>query len=393
VQTVQGISSMTPFIVSQATAANLNATVAGTGTFATQSAITAASGSIASGAIASGAVASGAIASGAYAAGSIASGAAVSGAFADGSLVTLGAKADAKSTATDTTAVTIMQVMKEISAMEQAPVSRAVTNAGTFATQSAITAASGSIASGAVASGAFASGSVASGAFASGSLAAGSMVDLLTMRAPIGGTTSSPADVLVGGCQYNSGAQTYTTGDSGAIQCTINGYPIVQVNNTNANITPADTASNPTTTSPIVGFNEVWNGSTWDRMPGSAAAGATVSPASTYVSGKLISSLVKGTTAAMTGTTSTQLLAAVSGKVIYVMNVDCVNSSTTATLVTLQDGSAGTALGTVAAAASGGGHAIHATFPETWTTSGNGLYVADVTTGASVICTASGFAQ
>jgi hypothetical protein len=56
---------------------------------------------------------------------------------ADASNVTLGAKADAKSTATDTTAVTLMQVLKEISAMEQAPASRAVTNAGTFAVQDA----------------------------------------------------------------------------------------------------------------------------------------------------------------------------------------------------------------------------------------------------------------
>lgn len=40
---------------------------------------------------------------------------------ADGSDVTLGAKADAKSTATDTTAITVMQVLKEISAMAQAP--------------------------------------------------------------------------------------------------------------------------------------------------------------------------------------------------------------------------------------------------------------------------------
>ena len=55
--TVQGAASMTPLLatVSQGTAANLNATVVGTGTFATQSAITAASGSIASGALASGA--------------------------------------------------------------------------------------------------------------------------------------------------------------------------------------------------------------------------------------------------------------------------------------------------------------------------------------------------
>lgn len=58
---------------------------------------------------------------------------------ADGADVTQGSKADAKSTATDTTPVTLMQVAKEISAMEQAPASRAVTNAGTFATQSILT--------------------------------------------------------------------------------------------------------------------------------------------------------------------------------------------------------------------------------------------------------------
>jgi len=58
--------------------------------------------------------------------------------IADGSDTTLGSKADAKSTATDTTAVTVMQVLKEISYMEQNPASRAVTNAGTFAVQATI---------------------------------------------------------------------------------------------------------------------------------------------------------------------------------------------------------------------------------------------------------------
>lgn len=61
----------------------------------------------------------------------------VASTVADGANVTLGAKADAKSTATDTTAVTFMQVLKEISFMEQTPASRAVTNAGTFAVQAA----------------------------------------------------------------------------------------------------------------------------------------------------------------------------------------------------------------------------------------------------------------
>jgi hypothetical protein len=54
---------------------------------------------------------------------------------ADGANVTLGAKADAKSTATDTTPITAMSVLKQISASVQAPPSQAVTNAGTFAAQ------------------------------------------------------------------------------------------------------------------------------------------------------------------------------------------------------------------------------------------------------------------
>ena len=77
------------------------------------------SGQIKSGAIASGAVASGAIASGAVASGAIASGALASGSVADGAMVTLGAKADAKSAATDATAITAMQVLKQVSASVQ----------------------------------------------------------------------------------------------------------------------------------------------------------------------------------------------------------------------------------------------------------------------------------
>jgi hypothetical protein len=98
------------------------------------------------------------IASAQVASGAFASGAFASGAISDGAEVTLGAKADAASTATDTTPVTVMQVLKEISAKEQTPASRAVT--GTFyqATQPA------SLASAQVASGAYAAGSLATGA-------------------------------------------------------------------------------------------------------------------------------------------------------------------------------------------------------------------------------------
>ncbi len=53
----------------------------------------------------------------------------------DGADVTIGAKADAKNTATDTTAVSVMSVLKQISASVQAPPSQAVTNTGTFVVQ------------------------------------------------------------------------------------------------------------------------------------------------------------------------------------------------------------------------------------------------------------------
>lgn len=93
--------------------------------------------------VASGQVASGAVASGAYASGSI----------SDGAMVTLGAKADAKSTATDTTAITAMQVLKEISAVTQAvppPISGgtlasgAITSAMTGTTSTSLIAATAS---------------------------------------------------------------------------------------------------------------------------------------------------------------------------------------------------------------------------------------------------------
>ncbi len=75
---------------------------------------------------------------------SAASGAFASGSVSDGAVVTLGSKADARDAHTDSTPITAMQVLKEISYMAQNPAVVAVTNAGTFAVQdqhvSAITA-------------------------------------------------------------------------------------------------------------------------------------------------------------------------------------------------------------------------------------------------------------
>lgn len=85
------------------------------GTPAVTGAVTVASGGVASGAVASGAVASGAVASGAVASGAIASGAVASGAVVDGALVTIGAKADNRNAATDTTAISVVSILKQIS--------------------------------------------------------------------------------------------------------------------------------------------------------------------------------------------------------------------------------------------------------------------------------------
>lgn len=167
------------------------------GTFATQSAITAASGSIASGAIASGAVASGAF---------------VSGSIADGAEVTIGAKADAKNAATDTTAITIMQVLKEISSLEQAPASRAVTNAGTFAVQATLQA-----------SGSTAIGKVDPNTIATWGLAAASQ------------NVAAPTNGWLGLCQFTTSPTTISTTNVSPIQCDNANNVLVKVSNTNAN--------------------------------------------------------------------------------------------------------------------------------------------------------------
>lgn len=119
--------------------------------------------------------------------------------IADGAAVTIGAKADNKSTATDTTAISLISIMKEISFMEQNPASRAVTNVGTFATQSAITAAASSIAAGA-----FVSGSILSGALASGAISNGADVAEGTTTVDRCTTTDTTACTVVGLLKQNN---------------------------------------------------------------------------------------------------------------------------------------------------------------------------------------------
>lgn len=128
---IAGSISNTTFAATQGTSPWV---VSNGGTFATQSAITAASGSIASGAVSSGAFASGSVASGA-----IASGACAVGCIADGGDTTLGTKTDAKSASTDGTSTSVVSILKEISAFAQVPASQGPVTAGTAATASLLT--------------------------------------------------------------------------------------------------------------------------------------------------------------------------------------------------------------------------------------------------------------
>lgn len=232
---------------------------------------------------------------------------AASGDLADGAIATLGTKADAKSTATDTTSITIMQVLKQISASIQAAASslagtltvasHAVTNAGTFAVQAAT------------------AGDVASGSSDSGN----------PVKLGFVGKSSEPTAV--------------TTGQR------VNGY--------------AD----------LVGKQIV--------LP--------YANPENFVSGAI--------TTAMTGTTSTSLVASPGGSLRnYITQVTVSNShATVGTDVVLQDGSGGTTLYTIPAAALYGGAVITFPTPLRQPTTATALYCANVTTGASTKVSASGY--
>lgn len=110
--------------------------------------------------------------------------------------------------------------------------------------------------------------------------------------------------------------------------------------------------------------------------------------------------LVSGVTAAMTATTSTQVVAGVASNYLYITTCVVTNTSTTGTLVNLQNGSAGTTIYTLvapSAASSGGGQqtgmVVQFPIPLKVPTSGNGLYAANVTTSSSVILSCNGFAS
>lgn len=88
------------------------------------------------------------------------------------------------------------------------------------------------------------------------------------------------------GCIFNTALPTYTNGQIATVQCNNKGNPLVSLFSATANLPVAyltDNADGVAVTGslirlPVISRSTIWNGTTWDRMPGSAASGQVVSP-------------------------------------------------------------------------------------------------------------------
>lgn len=195
------------------------------------------------------------------------------------------------------------------------------------------------------------------------------------------------------GCVYNAaGVAPDSNRPQVGLQCDSSGN--LKIGGTSA----ATTATNTTAIAATAGTTADSACATSSTTPcsipsierGILAAVQSTAPVAVYPS---TASPTSGTTAAMTGTTSTLLLAAPGANLRnYITTLSCVNShATVGTFVTVQDGSGGTALFTLAAASVFGGNTVTFPVPLKQPTANTGLYVVDVTTGANVICSGVGF--
>jgi len=204
------------------------------------------------------------------------------------------------------------------------------------------------------------------------------------------GAATAPTKMAVAGCVYNSTPLTVTNGQSAAAQCDANGFSKVYVTNNGVAIDATTSGQTPST----VACNAL------SATP-TAYTTARTGPISCDLYGNVIvqpyslpQNRIQGAiTSAMTGTTSTSLLAAPGANLYnYIQGIYCKNShSTQGTLVAVQDGSGGTTMFQVAAAPAFGGD--NSPLPSPWkqTTANTALYVANVTSGASTTCYAVGF--
>lgn len=274
--------------------------------------------------------------------------------LADGASVTLGSKADAKSTATDTTSITIMQVLKQISASVQAPPSQAVTNVGTFAVQA-------SEADGANVT-------LGSKADAKSTATDTTSITIMQVLKQISASVQAPPSQAV----TNAGTFAVQAASAGDVahDGVDSGNPVKIGGKAVSSETTAVSAGDRT--------NLVTD------LVGKLITLPYANPEN-FVSGAI--------TSAMTGTTSTSLVAApAAGLRNYITTIICSNAhATVGTDIVIQDGSGGTTLLTIPAAAVYGGAVITLPTPLRQPTTATAIYCANVTTGASTKVSAVGY--
>ncbi len=267
--------------------------------------------------------------------------------------------------------------------------------------QAAVTAASGSYSSGAFASGSFASGSIAAGAIAAGASSIADNEDvasadgdrgvkiLVTQKATPANTGGTDGDYEF---LQQSGGKLWV----GADLKQIGGTTIV-----NGGVAGSQSIGGTVATNVAITANPINLGAQGVSSENAAITTARQVQLVADLVGKLIvlpyanpENFVSGAiTSAMTGTTSTSLIAApASGLRNYITQITVSNShATVGTDIIIQDGSGGTTLYTIPAAAVYGGAVVVFPTPLRQPTTATAIYCANVTTGASTKVSASGY--
>jgi hypothetical protein len=333
---------------------------------------------------------------------------------ADGANVTLGSKADAKSTATDTTSITAMSVWKQISASVQAiatsvagtltVATHAVTQSGTWTVQPGNTAnttawkVDGSAVTQPVSIASVPSHAVTNaGTFAVQATEADGANTTLGAKADAKSSASDTTSITIMQVLKQISFSIQAAAASLAGTLTVASHAV-----TNAGTFAVQAASaGDVAHDGVDSGNPVKVGGKAVSSEPSAVSAADRTNFITDLVGKQITlpyanpeNFVSGAiTSAMTGTTSTSLIAApASGLRNYITTIVVSNAhATVGTDIVIQDGSGGTTLMTIPAAAVYGGAVINLPVPLRQPTTATAIYCANVTTGASTKVSAVGY--
>lgn len=262
------------------------------------------------------------------------------------------------------------------------------------------------------------SGGIASGALASGSIAAGAITPGATSIAANEDTASADADTLVKVAAIRDDTldiRSGTEGDyepfhlngSGALWAilvanqSVNTAQIGGTTIVNGGVAGSQSVGGTVATNVAITANPVNLGAQAISSENAAVTTARQVQLVADLVGKLIvlpyanpENFVSGAiTSAMTGTTTTSLIAApASGLRNYITQITVSNShATVGTDIIIQDGSGGTTLYTIPAAAVYGGATLSFPTPLRQPTTATAIYCANVTTGASTKVSASGY--